>query len=250
MLQDYPDRPLVDYYLNLPFNMPRDIPLRRMPPVYGGILIKREHLQRQRCAMDLVKQARREAVKCLKQAAEEAEQLRSQARNEGYQQGVLAAADTVAGFFAERQQLSLSLQREVEEHASALVMAALSHTDLLLLEECLAQQPAPSRPEPLELWVPTDSRAAALRLKRQIGALWSGKYDIITHEGDSFIMKYGDQVAEFDAGAFIDAATRQLASRPDYDSQAQRLSGQGLQALADRLTRHFAGEPVTSILEP
>ncbi|MBT9431178.1 hypothetical protein JZM24_01595 [Candidatus Sodalis endolongispinus] len=200
--------------------------------------------------MDLVKQARREAVKCLKQAAEEAEQLRSQARNEGYQQGVLAAADTVAGFFAERQQLSLSLQREVEEHASALVMAALSHTDLLLLEECLAQQPAPSRPEPLELWVPTDSRAAALRLKRQIGALWSGKYDIITHEGDSFIMKYGDQVAEFDAGAFIDAATRQLASRPDYDSQAQRLSGQGLQALADRLTRHFAGEPVTSILEP
>lgn len=202
--------------------------------------------------MDLVKQARREAVKCLKQAAREAEQLRSQARNEGYQQGVLAAADTVAGFFAERQQLSLSLQREVEEHARALIMAALSHTDLLLLllEEWLAQQPAPSRPEPLELWVPTDSRAAALRLKRQIGALWSGKYDIITHEGGSFIMKYGDQVAEFDAGAFIDAATRQLASRPDYGSQAQRLSGQGLQALADRLTRHFAGEPVTPLLEP
>lgn len=250
--QDYPCRPLVDYYSNLPFNMPRDIPLRRIPPIYGGILIKREHLQRQRCAMDLVKQARREAVKCLKQATEEAEQLRNQARNEGYQQGVLAAVDTVAGFFAERQKLIFSLQREVEEHARTLLMTALSHTDLLLLllEDWLAQQPAPSIPAPLELWVPADRRAAALRLNRQIGALWSGKYDIITHDGESFIMKYGDQVAEFDAGAFIDAATRQLTSRPDYETLARHLSEQGLQALVKRLTRHFAGEPVLPLNEP
>nr|AFH88785.1 putative type III secretion system protein OrgAb [Candidatus Sodalis melophagi] len=215
-------------------------------------MIKREHLQRQRCAMDLIKQARRETVKCLKQAAEEAERLRSQAISEGFQQGVLAAADAVADYLAERQGLRLSLQREVEDHARALLTAALSHADLLLvlLEEWLAQQPEPSIPAPLELWVPADRHAAALRLKRQIGALWRGKYDIITHDGESFIMKHGDQVAEFDAKAFIDAATRQMASCPDYGTKARRLSEQGLQALSDRLMRHFAGEHALPINEP
>lgn len=195
--------------------------------------------------MDLTKQARREAVKYLKQAAEKAERLCSQARSEGYQQGMLAAADAVAGFLAERQQLRLSLQREVEDHARALLTAALSHADLLLLllEEWLAQQPAPSISAPLELWVPADRRAAALRLKRQIGALWSGQYDIIAHDGGSFIMKYGDQVAEFDAEAFIDAATRQLVSCADCGTEARRLSEQGLQALvgsADAASRRRA----------
>lgn len=89
--------------------------------------------------MDLIKQARREAVKCLKQAAEEAERLRSQAISEGFQQGVLAS---------------------------------------------------------------------------------------------------------------VDAATRQLASCPDYGTKARRLSEQGLQALSDRLMRHFAGEHALPIIEP
>lgn len=217
-----------------------------MPPISGGILIKREQLARQRRAEDIYHQARRQAVKLIKQAEVEAEQLRRQARSDGFQQGVLASASVVATFLAERQAQSQSLQYQVDDHARALLTHALTHADLplRLLEEWLAEQVRLPPAEMLTLLVPETIGTTIAQMKRQLGALWPGKYEILRHPGNSFKMKYGTQVAEFDAGEFIDATVRQLTSAPDYDGETRRLSEEALQQLAALFSGYFAGQPV------
>ncbi|WP_213990340.1 HrpE/YscL family type III secretion apparatus protein [Sodalis sp. dw_96] len=193
-------------------------------------MITRAQLKRQRQSLDVLHDARRQASKLVKQAQEEADAIGHQAFSEGYQEGLLASAALVARFLAQERQLAVDLQHRINEHARQLLSSALNHPDILLelVEEWLAALPETSSPDVLELLIPEAARKSHVALKQKLASVWPGKFALAYHDDCRFVMKYGDQLAEFDADAFMAAGMQRLVLMDTLPEQCRELSESAL----------------------
>ncbi|TKI02801.1 hypothetical protein [Martelella alba] len=198
-------------------------------------MIKRTQLRRQRQSLDVLASARRQASRMVKQAQEDAQAIHRQAFSDGYQEGLVASAGVVAEFLAQEQQMAAQLQRQTRQFAQRILSSALDHSEILLdlVEEWLAALPeeSGSTGEGLELLAPESARHAHVRLKERIAAVWPGKFSLTYHDDKRFVMKYADQLAEFDADAFVTAATQRLTLTDSLPEDCRRLSAAALAQL-------------------
>ncbi len=211
-----------------------------MPPSSGGVLIKRKHLLRQRQSIDLVNDARRQAGRLVKTAQGQADDIRQKAYREGYQEGLLTAAAAVADYLGQEQRLGTALQGQLNEHARQLLSAALNHPDMLLelLDEWLAALPERDTSDTLCVLLPAAARGSHARLQQKIQAVWPGKSRIEYHPENRFVMKYGDRLAEFDAGDFQTAAVRRLTAIPTLPEQCRQLTESAQRRLHELFLHH------------
>ncbi len=200
-------------------------------------MITRAQLKRQRQCLDVLSDARRQAIKLVKQAEEEAQAVRAQAVSEGYQEGILASAASVAGFLAQERQLAADLQKRINGHARQLLSSALNHPEILLelVDEWLAALPDTASPAVLDLLIPEAARKSHAALKHRVESVWPGKFTLAYHDDRRFVMKYGDQLAEFDADAFMVAGMQRLVSADTLPEQCRALS----EAAVGRLNEIF-----------
>lgn len=210
-----------------------------MPPSLGGVLIKRAQLRRQQQSLDVLQDARRHAVRTVKQAQGEAEEIRRQAFREGYQDGILASAALVARFLAQERQLAEDLQNRLNGHARQLLSSALDHPEILLelVDEWLATLPEAAPAALLELLIPETARRSHAALKHRVESVWPGKFTLAYHDDCRFVLKHGDQLAEFDAGAFMAAGMHRLIAADSLPDQCRQLTASALRQLNEIFTQ-------------
>ncbi len=206
-------------------------------------MITRAQLRRQRQSLDLLNDARRRTIKTVKKAQGEAEEIRRQAFREGYQDGILASAALVARFLAQERRLAADLQHRINGHARQLLSSALNHPEILLelVDEWLATLPDTASPETLELLIPEAARRSHAALKHRVESVWPGKFTLAYHDDCRFVMKYGDQLAEFDADAFLAAGMHRLTSVETLPEQCRQLTEAGLRQLYEIFTQFSPG---------
>lgn len=221
--------------------MPREIPLYQMPPAFGGVLIKRKQLMRQRQSIDLVNDAQRQATRLVKDAQAQAEDIRRQAYHEGYQEGLVAAAAAVADYLTQAQRLGAELQQQINQHARRLLSNAMAHPDMLLelLDEWLSSLPEQDIRQTLILLLPASARRSHAQLKQKLQAAWPGKSRIEYHAENRLVMKYGDRLAEFDAETFVDNATLRLTAIESIPDSCRQLTDDAKKRLYDIFSQYF-----------
>ncbi|TCL06153.1 HrpE/YscL family type III secretion apparatus protein [Sodalis ligni] len=207
-------------------------------------MITRAQLKRQRQCLDVLSDARRQAARLVKQAQEESQAIRAQAVGEGYQEGILASAAAVAGFLAQERQLAADVQKRINGHARQLLSSALNHPDILLelVDEWLAALPDPASPAVLDLLIPEAARKSHAALKQRVESGWAGKFTLTYHDDSRFVMKYGDQLAEFDADAFMAAGMQRLVSADSLPEQCRALSETALGRLNEVFLQFASGD--------
>ncbi|QWA10493.1 hypothetical protein GTU79_25365 [Sodalis ligni] len=207
-------------------------------------MITRAQLKRQRQCLDLLSDARRQAARLVKQAQEEAQAIRAQAVSEGYQEGILASAAIVAGFLAQERQLAADLQKRINGHARQLLSSALNHPGMLLelVDEWLAALPDTASPAVLDLLLPEAARKSHAAFKHKVESVWPGKFTLTYHDDRRFVMKYGDQLAEFDADAFMAAGMQRLFSADTLPEQCRTLSEAALERLNEIFLQFSSGD--------
>ncbi|WP_413722049.1 hypothetical protein ACL2XG_12580 [Sodalis sp. RH24] len=208
----------------------------------GGVLIKSRQLARQREALDIVSEARRQARSLVKQAQAEAGQLRQQGFREGYQDGMATSAAAVADYLSQAQRLEAELQCQVNARARQLLSMALDHPDtvLALVDEWLASLPEATAAEPMILLLPEAARRSHALLRQRIDAAVPGAGQIEYHRENRVVMKYGHQVAEFAPEAFLTEGVRRLGGFNAMAQECRRLTQAGLRRLHEVFLQHHA----------
>ncbi|NDL61504.1 hypothetical protein GRH90_01815 [Enterobacteriales bacterium SAP-6] len=203
-------------------------------------------MARQREALDVISEARRQARNMVKQARAEVELLRQQGFRDGYQEGMATAAAAVADYMSQGQRLEAELQCQINDRARRLLSTALDHPDslLALVDEWLASLPEPTPAEPMILLLPESARKSHVRLKRRIEAAWPGAGGIEYHRENRVVMKYGHQVAEFAPEAVLAEGVRRLGTLAGLPDNCRRLTESGLRRLHEVfLQQHALGHP-------
>ncbi|MEN3813594.1 hypothetical protein ABH309_25130 [Chromobacterium piscinae] len=222
--------------------MPRHIPLYRFPPAREGVLVTRAQLTQQRSAANVQHAAKARARALVREAQQQATGIQLQAYADGYQEGVMAASETIAGFLADSHELYQRLRAELDAHMRALMHGALDHADLLLalLDEWLIRLDKSAQEEELHLTLPRRAHPHHVQLLAALEASWHGRSTIAYHDAPAFIMRCGDQVAEFVPEQFIARAEQRLRTLvSDFSPHCQQLSHAALQRCVAAFTQHF-----------
>lgn len=203
-------------------------------------MIKRRQLARQREALDIISEARRQTRNMVKQAQAEAEQFRQRGFREGYQDGMATSAAAVADYLSQAQRLEAELQQQVNERARLLLSMALDHPDtiLALVDEWLASLPQADPTESMILLLPETARSAHARLKQHMDEACPGTGQIEYHQDNRVVMKYGHQVAEFAPEAFLTEGVRRLGGVTAMPDKCRRLTEGGLRRLHEVFLQH------------
>ncbi|STQ90247.1 hypothetical protein [Iodobacter fluviatilis] len=226
--------------------MPKDIPTLRPITAYEDVLLTHDKLTRQHKALSLLAEARQRAKQLLKQAEVETQQIRTQAWMNGYQDGVIAAASSVANHIDESENLLLRFHNKLGEQARAMLSASLDHPDLLLilLDEWLRGIDTPLPQGTLQLQLPLHRRAAHSQLLNSLQELWGGKIQIEYHADTHFVMRYADQIAQFSPDEFIaEAAQSLLHGMHEMPAECRSLSQASMQSLQNIFTSQFSTQP-------
>lgn len=213
-----------------------------MPPSFGGVLIKRKQLQRQRQSIDLVDDARKQARRLVKAAQVEADNIRLRAYHAGYQEGIVASAAAVADYLGQQHRLAGELQQQINLHARQLLSNAVSHPEIMLelLDEWLKTLPAQNNTESLILLMPAAARGSHAQMKQKLQAAWLGNSTIEYHQDHRFVMKCGERLAEFDGEAFIQNAALRLTTIDTMPAACRQLGDTAQRRLFEIFTHYFA----------
>lgn len=197
-------------------------------------------MRQQRQNLDLLTDSRRQAAKTVKQAQAEAEAIRRQAYQAGYEEGLLTSVTAVADFLAQRQQLAAELQNRVSEHARSLLSSSLDHPDILLelVDEWLATLPVESPSDHLEILAPASVRKSHAKLKDKLQLTWPGKFTIGYHDEPRFVIKYSDQLAEFNADEYLNDGLRILTKLDGLPDKCRHLTENSLRQLNKILLKY------------
>ncbi|MBM2885062.1 hypothetical protein JFK97_11740 [Chromobacterium phragmitis] len=212
--------------------MPRDIPTPSQQTPIDGVLLSRRALHGAARAQKLTQEARRHAQRILRDAERHAEMVRQHAYQEGYQQGLLSALHQVATYLLASQTMAWSWRERLNEHARAMLSAAVDHPDtlLLLLDEWLRQLEQGNAT--LHLTLPETSRSHQHRLMELLAEHWSGPIQLDYHSDPRCIMRCADQLAEFSPELYVEPASRQLQQCLDALPQdCRQVSAQALREL-------------------
>lgn len=210
--------------------------------VRGGVLITRTERLRQKRQQNILQAAQQHAKKLILQAQGEAETLRKTACRQGFEQGVLKAAQAVASYMQDYHTLTLTLHQQLQEKAQAALAAALGSEVIFpeLLKNWLPTvQVDENSHQPLELLVPVSPGPRTARLTAQLDCLWKGTVLVSHHPENRYVMKYQGQLAEFTPDDFIDHLMPSLIDLNALRQHCEQLSQHGLATLQNQLMHNF-----------
>ncbi len=173
----------------------------------------------------------------IRQATDEAEEKLNQARQAGFYQGLVAAAQEVAGYIGNGQQLQQTLREHLDEHVHTMLSSVLNRPEIIqaLLNEWLDSLPEGKTDEPLQLILPESARQFHSRLKETLN-LRTMTAKIHYHAESPIRMKYAGEVAEFTLQESIDTAIIRLNELPSPTGQCKELAEATLRRLAQIFT--------------
>jgi len=181
-----------------------------------ALRVRSAYLRNDIQASSLVAEARRRASALAVQAQGEAEQLYLAAKAEGYADGILLAAQALTDYLAEHGALAARLQEKLQQRVATLLQYCVNEPDVVMaaFEECLAEQDL-SAATRLDLLLPDSMRAGhrglLARLQQHAGVQVNVEY----HKDQRFLLRLGDQVAEFAPGDFVaNASARAMGDLP------------------------------------
>ncbi|MBT2867655.1 Oxygen-regulated invasion protein OrgB [Chromobacterium violaceum] len=225
--------------------MPRDIPIFRPPNAIEGVLVCREQLLRHDKAVSLEREARRHAARIVRQAEQEAESLRGRALLDGYGDGMIQALGQLARHLANGDALLRHCRERLEAESRAMLSAAVDHPDALLLalDEWLRERRREDESRTLHLLLPQQARASQAELMALLAESWGGRLSLDYHPDSRFVMRCGEQAAEFSPELYVEPASSQaMQALGDLPSRCRGLSAAALSALRDELDRMLADQ--------
>ncbi|MGL5758799.1 type III secretion system linker protein OrgB [Plesiomonas sp.] len=216
--------------------MPREIPSPSPEISVDGVIFQRTRLRQAARADRLEKEARKRASALIHHAEQEAAIIRQEAFRQGYEAGMLTALSHTASYMSKWQTQANLWYQQLESHSRVLLSAAVDHPDtlLLLLDEWLRDQPR--QQASLRLLLPRSAQPMRGRLMALLNEQWDNRIEIDYHDDPRFILRCGQQMAEFAPADFVEQATRQLRNNlsalPD---ECRHLSEQAIRQLIETL---------------
>lgn len=224
--------------------MPREIPSPLPQPPLDGVLIRRHTLKAAARHKRLDQQARQRARLILRETERDAAEIRRHAYQDGFQQGMLDALQQVAAYLAASREMAQHWRERLDDHARAMLSAAVDHPDtlLLLMDEWLRD--IEQTDSALHLTLPENARAQQSRLMALLEEQWSGSIQVEFHADPRCIMRCADQVAEFAPELYIEPASRQLQQCLDTLSQdCRQISAHALEEFIAQWQTSSDGKP-------
>lgn len=216
--------------------MPREIPTPSPEMSVDGVIFQRTGLRQAARADRLEKEARQRASSLIRHAEQEAEVIRQEAFRQGYEAGMLTALSHTAYYMAQWQSQAGHWYQQLESHSRDLLSAAVDHPDtlLLLLDEWLRDQPR--QQASLRLLLPRSAKPMRGRLMALLNEQWDNRIEIDYHDDPRFILRCGQQMAEFAPTDFVEQASRQLRhSLNTLPDECRHLSEQAIRQLIETL---------------
>ncbi|CND82932.1 Oxygen-regulated invasion protein OrgB [Yersinia nurmii] len=210
-----------------------------------GILLTKSAILRRKMAKNILVEAQIRARKIIKQAQAEAEVLHHQAYTQGYEKGIVSAAEAVVGYIEDYQSLSHQLYQELQLEVKN-ILSGILHQDevfLALLDNWLHELRVEDTPQSLHLLLPATMNQGSKELTGLLERIWKGPVVIDYHAERRFVMKYKDQLAEFIPDEFIDSEMPKLLGAKSLRESCGKLSESGLQRLRTVLTRQLDNSP-------
>lgn len=202
-----------------------------------AILLRSAYLRNNIKALALVAEGKRHARKLTDRAEQEAESVYQRAREDGFAKGMLSAVDAIVGYLADHAKSAAQLQSALEEQIALLLGRCVNDPDVVMatLEECLESRDA-CHGARLDLLLPESFRTNHRQVLAMVQKQFSGLVNIEYRDGTRFLMRIGDQVAEFSPDDFVERASDHvMGALPSVFSQSRSLA----EACRERLAAKF-----------
>lgn len=191
--------------------MPRNIPINTsQQPLLGGVLIKRNTLEKKLSLGRLEQQARKRAKQLIKDAQKEAQVLHEQAHRDGFQQGILYALKQVVTYLSDSNLTLEYWQQCLEKQVREMLATSVNHPETLLLvfDEWMSRDI--NSDVTVSIIFPEAMKTGYSEvISRIIGDREAG-IDIRYHTGSNIIFRCGGNIAEFSPVEFMEAGTRRI----------------------------------------
>ncbi|MCS1230871.1 hypothetical protein NXZ86_21065, partial [Escherichia coli] len=191
--------------------MPRNIPINTsQQPLLGGVLIKRNTLEKKLSLGRLEQQARKRAKQLIKDAQKEAQVLHEQAHRDGFQQGILYALKQVVTYLSDSNLTLEYWQQCLEKQVREMLATSVNHPETLLLvfDEWMSRDI--NSDVTVSIIFPEAMKTGYSEvISRIIGDRGAG-IDIRYHTGSNIIFRCGENIAEFSPVEFTKAGTRRI----------------------------------------
>ena len=211
--------------------MPRNIPINTsQQPLLGGVLIKRNTLEKKLSLGRLEQQARKRAKQLIKDAHKEAQVLHEQAHRDGFQQGILYALKQVVTYLSDSNLTLEYWQQCLEKQVREMLATSVNHPETLLLvfDEWMSRDI--NSDVTVSIIFPEAMKTGYSEvISRIIGDRGAG-IDIRYHTGSNIIFRCGENIAEFSPVEFTKAGTRRILMKniPGLSQDCHRLSRDSL----------------------
>lgn len=188
--------------------MPKNIPTNSQQIPIDGVLIDHKMVRQNIYIETLEKQAQQNVKQLLRSAQREVDILRKHGYQEGFQQGMLYALQQAASYLSSSNSIAWYWYEKLGVYAKDMLSAAVDHpeTILLVLDEWLRN--VPKLDATLYLTLPEASKHLHSKLMPLLMDNWSGKIKIDYHKEFRFVMRCGEQIAEFSPEQFLEPASR------------------------------------------
>lgn len=178
-----------------------------------AVLIRTPYLRNNIRASALLTEAKRRARNMTDRAENEAQLVYRRARHDGFAKGMFDAVDAIAQYLAGHAELASQLQTALEERVATLLGECVNNADVVMatFEECLdTKKSCPGIR--MDLLLPVSFRTNHRHLLTNVQQYFSGTINIEYRDDARFLMRIGDQVAEFSPGDFVERASEQVMS--------------------------------------
>ncbi|QJU42305.1 hypothetical protein [Serratia marcescens] len=209
--------------------------------IEGVLITQAERFKRKR-AQNILQFAQRRAKNLIAQAQRDAELLHQDAYRQGYEQGVLSAADALTCYMQDSQTFTLALHRQLYEKARIALAAALGNEIVFtsLLRNWLPDLDSQDNCDlPLEILVPSALGIRVGKLKRDVEQWYERAVLVSYHPDNRYAVKCGDQLAEFIPEEFVEQLLPSLIDLKTLRQQCSELSDNGVEKLHNQFMQHF-----------
>lgn len=199
--------------------------------------------------VNLATQARIHAKKTISDARREAETIRRQAYHNGYERGVMASIEAMAGFIEDKQSIVNDVYQQVREQVKDLLNDTVNKESVIcaLFESWADEIDERDNKTPFYILLPRDRRRYKRRLMTYIDSLHMGGAVFEYHQDLRYVFKYREQLVEFSPETFVDNQIDSLLVTQSLYAGCEQLSTQTLQKLHAQIEKNL---PVSSAFIP
>ena len=191
------------------------------------MLITRAERQKHKRSKDIIRAAQDQAKKLILQAQKEVDALNQEGYRQGYEQGMLDAAQAVMSYIQNHRTMAQELHQQLYGKAQSALSTALEKNAVFtsLLQSWLpGVEDNENCQHPLEIMVPTSLRKRGKQLEKELQPLYGGTIHVSYHPDNRYVMKCHKHLAEFTPEDFIEHLLTPLIDLNLLREQCKKLS--------------------------